>query len=623
VTDRTGARPQAVLAWCGRHERLLAVACLAPLLGLFVDLYFPMLPSVAGTLAVDYSVFVSDLLAGYYWILLNGPLSVPWFSPFECGGVPFFADPQVAYLSLAQALTLVVSPMLAVQATILVAAGAGFLGTYALARAAFRASPPAALLAATVFMFNAFFATRMLIGHMNMYAFMLLPALLLSVLPWPDDAGPRASGGVAREVLRVGCAALTLAVMILSGMLQLAVPAALSVAMVLLLAGLTVGWSWRAVARLAAAGLLGALLCAGKLAAMVSLVAQFPRDQYEPPAFHGLWNIVWLPTQMLFLGPPAALDDVIFHDPHPAGLPITLARHEFEYGITPVPALLILAALAMRLAFGRDHTQAAPRGRLLCLAGLLLLTALPAAANSNAPHWHALLKLIPVVRNSSNLMRWFAAYILPVTLAGGIALDRLAGRGRTLVAVPLAAVLVLFVLTWTARTDLTYYEDQGFGAYAFPIAPIEQAWAAAHAGAAVPPIVGISPDQAYPAAAAFTGGQSQLDCYWPLFGYGLENMPPGTMHGGEAMGEFRGRLNLRDPACDMFPADNACRPGDQFRSEDAAAARAFLSYRPYPFRRPWWIGAALCLNVASAVLLAIVLPICAWARWRARRPAAA
>jgi hypothetical protein len=506
--------------------------------------------------------------------------------------------------------------MAAVQATILAAAAAGFLGAYALARAAFRASAPAALLAGTLFMFNGFFATRMLIGHLNLYAFMLLPALLLALLPWPGRPGV---GGAAAEVLRVACAGLLLAGMLLSGMLQLAVPAALAVGMVLLLAGLTVGWSWRAVARLVAAGLLAAMLCAGKLAPMLALIAQFPRDQYDLHGFRGLSNILWLPVRMLFLRPPADADDLIFYKPGPSGPQFLMEPHEFVYGVTPVPAVLIVAALLVGLI---RRGNAAPRRRWPFAAALLLLAAVPVAANAYLPHWNELLKLVPVVRNSSNVMRWFAADILPLTLAGGLALDGLAGRLPALPRSALAAALVLFVLVWTARADLTYYEEQGYGPYAFPIAPIQTAWASAHAGGAVPPIVGISPDPARSAGAGFVDGQSQLLCYWPLFGYWREALPPGTMHGGEAMEAFRGELNVRNPACDLFPAENSCRPGDQFHSDDAAAARAFLGYRPFPFRRPSWAGAALWLSVASSLGLAIALPLAGWAAWRSRRPAA-
>lgn len=611
------ARLQAVFAWGRRHERALVVVCLLPLLGLFAALYLPLLPNAAGSVPADYSLWLPDLLAGYYWYLSNGLLALPWFSPSECGGVPFFPDPQVPYLSLTQALVLVVSPMAAVRLTILAAAAAGFLGVYALARAAFRASPPAALLAGTLFLFNAFFAVRTLVGHLPYAPFMLLPAVLLTVLPWPDR---RAS--VPGDGLRVGAGALLVAAMIQAGMVQLAVPALLTVGLVLLLAGLTVGWSWRAVARVAAAGLLGLALCAGKLAGAFSLLAQFPRDRYPLPGLQGWSNILWLPARMLFLGPPDAPRQAIHYDTFATTPQAAIDPHEFIYGVTPVPAVLLFAALAVWL-WRRRTTPAAPRGRAWCAIGIVVLVALPVAANAYEPDWNALLKSLPLLRNSSNLLRWFAAYILPVTLAAGLALDRVAGRHGVRLAAPLAAAAVLVVLAWTVRTDLTPYEDQGYGVTAFPIAPIEQAWAAAHAGGAVPPVTGLSAETEHAGAAAFTGGLSQLACYWPIFGYWREDLAGGTLHPGDMLVAAGGRLNVRNPACDVFPADNMCRPGDQFRAEDISAARAFLSYRPFAFRMHWWTEAAGWLSVASAGVVVGLLAICWPLRWRAGRVAVA
>jgi hypothetical protein len=256
------------------------------------------------------------------------------------------------------------------------------------------------------------------------------------------------------------------------------------------------------------------------------------------------------------------------------------------------------------------------RGGWLCIVGLVLLAALPVAANAYEPAWNAFLKSLPLLRQSSNLLRWFAADILPLTLAAGLALDRLAGKHGVRLAAPLAAVAVLVVLTWNAHTDLSAYEDQAYGPTAFPIAPIQDAWATVHAGGAVPPITGLSGETEHAFAAGFTTGLSQLSCYWPIFGYWREDLLGGTLHPGDALAAEQGLLNVRNPACDVFPAANMCRPGAQFRAEDVDAARAFLAYRPFPFRAPWWAEAAGWLSVVSALGVAILLPVCIWLRRR-------
>ena len=45
-------------------------------------------------------------------------------------------------------------------------------------------------------------------------------------------------------------------------------------------------------------------------------------------------------------------------------------------------------------------------------------------------------------------------------------------------------------------------------------------------------------------------------------------------------------LNTKNAACYLFPAENACAPGDQFTIEDREDAFKFLAYKPYDFAMP-------------------------------------
>jgi hypothetical protein len=134
------------------RETLIVVGALAALLAIYAPIYLPYLPNGKGGLGSDYSLWLPDLLAGYFWYLKNGLWALPWYSPSQCGGIPFYADPQVPYLSVPQFLTFVMPPVEAVQTSFLLFAAAGFLGAFRLARSNFELSLPAALLAGTMFM---------------------------------------------------------------------------------------------------------------------------------------------------------------------------------------------------------------------------------------------------------------------------------------------------------------------------------------------------------------------------------------------------------------------------------------------------------------------------------------
>ena len=72
--------------------------------GFYLSLILPYLPNAEGHWAPDYYLHFPNLLVGLAWERANGLFVAPWFNPSQCGGVPYFADPNVAYYSLPQAL---------------------------------------------------------------------------------------------------------------------------------------------------------------------------------------------------------------------------------------------------------------------------------------------------------------------------------------------------------------------------------------------------------------------------------------------------------------------------------------------------------------------------------------
>jgi hypothetical protein len=69
-------------------------------------------------------------------------------------------------------------------------------------------------------------------------------------------------------------------------------------------------------------------------------------------------------------------------------------------------------------------------------------------------------------------------------------------------------------------------------------------------------------------------------------GYGLESFPVKSLHAGSATSRANGVLNVKNPACYLFPAENHCEPGDQFAIADREDAFRFLAYKPYDFAMP-------------------------------------
>ena len=71
-------------------------------------------PNSKGLLGHDYEYFVPSFIFGKIWFF-NNFLSVPWFTPSFCCGIPFYADPQSMYYSIPQIVFLIFDPILSVK----------------------------------------------------------------------------------------------------------------------------------------------------------------------------------------------------------------------------------------------------------------------------------------------------------------------------------------------------------------------------------------------------------------------------------------------------------------------------------------------------------------------------
>jgi hypothetical protein len=427
----------------------------------------------------------------------------------------------------------------------------------------------------------------MVVGHLTYAPFMLFPAFCACLLPPPGTVVTRSA-----EALRCLGAGMIVAIAIQAGMVHIIPPGYLAIVALLLMHALRFGAQRAPYLRLAAATTIGLAVSAGKLAASLALLSHFPRDDYPLPGIQGFFHTAWIALQTLFLLPTDAMSHAIVNS-H-----LVQEQHEFEYGVSIAPLLLLLAAGA------RLRRAVPPPGKRLLVAALSSLLLVPIALNVYQPDWNGLLKSLPFFGNSSNLLRWFSAYILPAIIGGAIALD-VVTKARPRATWGLAGAGMAIILLTTALADHGYYGPHHLGIY--DPSALDGAWHVAEDKGAPPPIFAIatmkSPDGGVLMAPerdnALTVGLSQFLCYEPLFGYRLEKFPRGALHRGRATDEADGRLNFKNPACYVFPGANQCIPGDQFLATDRAKLNDFLAYKNLDFAKPWWATAADCLGLIT------------------------
>ena len=573
-----------------RREAIVVALGGALVLAAYAAIYFPFLPAAAGKLGHDWAYYLPQQLAGLYWLIENGPFAIPWFTPGFCGGVPFYADPNNLYVSLPQALVWGLDPVLAARITLVAFAAAGFVGTYALLRRVFETGAAAAFLGAVLFATNGFFGARLIIGHIGFHSYMLVPAIAYWLLarPRPGDVFASVAAGLAFAYAyqSADVHGVPIAVLALCGLY--------------FIDAWRRGFSWRPPARLAAAAALALALSAAKLSANLSFLASFPRTGYPLPGAQSVLDALRLAAMGLFGAPSseAAMRVIV-------NTRFALGRHEFEYGVTWLAPAVIGLGGAIALVRRRWRWNG---GRAVAAGGLALVLALPIALTVYAPEWHAVLKRIPVIASSSNLFRWYAAYIPLLAVGAALAFDAIPWRG----AIAASAVLAAGVLVLHWLPDRTYYAEQ-------PYRPgtVAAAMRLARTTGRAPPVDTIAAVTVVDGRArlglarndAIALGSSFPLCYQPLFGYRLEWFPLGSLQPGSVFARVGdgAHYNLKNPACYVFPGANGCRPGDHFRLDQRAEMVRFLAYRPFAFARPWWQRAAEAVNLAALAALVVMV----------------
>ena len=534
---------------------------------LLVTLHFllfdQLFPNSRGALGHDYALFLPALLDGDFWVHLNGIFQTPWFTPAFCGGLPKFANPNAGFYSVPQFLSFSVSPITSIKLTLIIFSGLGYSGFYILLRRLFGCNRYAALLGACLFLFNGFYIYRMAIGHLSYHSFMLIPWITYFALTPLDTSKPL---GKLKYLCGIVLASLMLAYMVYSGMVNVILPCLLIIALLGVMHALVHQGRWPITftVNLSLIGVIALCIAASQLVASYSYLNQFPRDFYKLPGIPSLSSLIQIIIQGLFFSPPDELSQSLR-----TNVQFGLGQHEYEFmlGLVPLVIGLIWLLSGGKTTLLKRVTQTPVQKLLMVFLGLGLC--IPIALNFYTPEWNKLLKSLPVIGNSSTLVRWYAVYIPPVIVATCLIcmhnpLIQRYQRGLTW-------SFVAYIIADNVMGDLSFYHKQDFKPQY-----IEEKHQALHQGGYTPAIYRVGANN-------LTQRTSDINCYEPIFGYGKEDFPKKTLHEGPVIKARNGLLNIKNPACYMFPEENDCLPGDHFRADQIPQARRFINYLPFDF----------------------------------------
>ena len=370
--------------------------------------FFESANPISSGIGHDYSAILPIYLDGYYWFINNGFMTPPWFTPAFCGGQPCYADPQSVFYSPGQFLTFILDPLTASYLAFWGFASVGYLSMFWYCRKALQSDTLPSCLAAILWMFNGFFTHHYLVGHVTFAPLVFAPAVALILSPPVGEKTTLLLG-------RIGLGSLVVFACFHAGLGSLMIPFALSV---LGLASIAVlrGSSGRLFSLTSAGSAVLILgLAASKLVLASSLMASFPRSHYRLPGVADPLDLA-----KVILHAFSRPDEEVIAEIAPmfVNRDIGIGPHEMAFDVTPIPFVLIAAAIicwivkGSRTGFGRLSGN-----NTLALGSLVVALLLPAAINYYTPDWNLTLKSLPVLSSTSAPWRWFVVYI-PILCAG-------------------------------------------------------------------------------------------------------------------------------------------------------------------------------------------------------------
>jgi hypothetical protein len=104
-----------------------------------------------------------------------------------------------------------------------------------------------------------------------------------------------------------------------------------------------------------------------------------------------------------------------------------------------------------------------------------------------------------------------------------------------------------------------------------------------------------------------------------LFGYRLEKLVQEPLSAGPIEQPTKqGSLNLRNPACLVFPEENQCKPWDSFPMKDLEKMQSFAGYRGFEFEKSTYqhLANAITKITLAGIFLFALLAIAVGVRKR-------
>ena len=546
-------------------------------------IYQDFFPNKNLLLGNDYSLFLPQFIFGKIWFN-NNFLTVPWFSPSFCCGLPFYGDPQTMYYSLQQLFFIFFSPLTSLKLMYLFFSFTCFLGTFLLLHKSFNRNIYISLIAATLLLFNGFFNYRFITGHLTYVSFIFIPLycyLLIKSFESKRDS--------AKSIFYILVSSLLLTHIIQSSLGPSAIIVILSIIFIISI-HIYVKEKLKIINYLILSFVIAFLIAASKINASLSFLSNFPRE-YPPIVFENYYEFASNIFKSLFLYPDAEK----FNSNAIINLPYKISPPELEYGISVVP-LLIFSIFIFNLK--KFNIKKFTKEKLIAVLIMIILVLFITSINISNNEIGAFFRKLPLIKSSWVNYRFISIFILPLIIISCLIIDKIFIKENNIKIFTFLCLSLVLFHNYYYKKD--FYHKQNYNPESFEKIHINKEKIK---NLKIKDTVLITDKN----NKILTGLQrnnlfihelSPLFCYQPLFGYNLEFMPKNNLkfdkknkisenlfyYTGNPKSVIEDKLNFLNPSCFIFPKENNCMPGDMFKKTQINELENFLNYKTFKFK---------------------------------------
>jgi len=537
-------------------------------------------PSPRGLVGHDYEIFIPNFIFGKIWFQ-NNFLSLPWFTPSFCCGIPFFADPQSMYYSLQQIIFLIFNPTISLKIVFFLLSIFSYVGMYLLVRKNFKFNIYVSLLCASLFLFNGFFVYRAIAGHAAYLSYIFIPFYCFFLIK-----------SLEKKLNKSGFIYLILSAIFFanffhSGSGPIILIIFSSIVCVLLLYSHLQN-SFKILLRFIQSLFFGTLISLSKITASLFFLKNFPRH-YPATEFDSFFSFIKTIFLSFFLNP----DQNYFNDSVKSMFPFGV--HEMEYSVSIVPILLVFFIFFMDKKLLKLNYL-----NIRFLLFIFLIFSIPVLLNVNFLNQFSIIAKIPILNSTWVQFRWMAIYILPIIIISGLIIENLKFNFK--IKKYLAVILIFILLIQNLIKDNSWHFDDL--RYSMNNA---MDFSMKMKKGIVPSIIGSailfdesgSPKKINNKNDTFFFSYSPLMCYQAIFGYGLEKLNVTkiilnnkTIFQDQSYLLYSDKFDIKNdhfmffkPSCFLFPKENNCLPGDTFKVSEKAELNKFTNYKKFKFKQ--------------------------------------